>query len=92
LELSVNNKSACKHDVLYGRKSGFIDYTTGRKHLSDVSVCNNFGEINVGDELAITATFDTVKYPPMIDLRNNGLEPFMALQRVSKTFPLLAYH
>lgn len=69
-----NGKTVCKSDQLYGRSPEYISTGGGHGHkkrdaatvhISDAGVCVNFGNLNQGDTLVVTAHYDTSKRPLM---------------------------
>ena len=81
ITLFVNNQPICTHNVLYGKKYGFMDSDPNMQHITEISVCRRFGHIQEGDEVSILAGFDSNKHPIMNF--SHGGSHMMAMSRVS---------
>jgi hypothetical protein len=77
----VNNQPVCSQNVMYGKKYGFMDSDAKMQHITDISMCKRFGHINIGDEVSISAGFDSNKHPIMA--MAHGGSHMMAMSRVS---------
>jgi hypothetical protein len=81
LTLFVNNQPICTHNVLYGKRYGFMESDISMQHITEISVCRRFGHIREGDEVTISAGFDSNKHPIMGF--SHGGPHMMAMSRVS---------
>ncbi|KAL1955726.1 hypothetical protein VTO42DRAFT_8124 [Malbranchea cinnamomea] len=54
----------------------------GKPSISDAEMCVDFGEVKVGDELLVSAYYDTDKYPLDPSHDGDGFEPIMGISRV----------
>jgi len=91
----VNGKPACNSTQLYGRKPGFTEkadagmgggvagmagMSGAMAHISDSSVCMDFGEVKRGDKVYLEAFYNTNLHPLMIE--NGKAERLMGINRV----------
>lgn len=53
------------------------------EHLSEASVCQDFGDISVGDTLVIGAHYDTDAHPLDLDMKTGEPMEIMGISRVS---------
>jgi hypothetical protein len=83
ITLFVNNQPICTHNVMYGQRYGFMESDSSMQHITDMSVCKRFGHINAGDEVAISAGFDSNKHPIMA--MTHGGSHMMAMSRIYLT-------
>jgi hypothetical protein len=78
----INKQPVCTHNVLYGRRLGYMESDASMQHITDISVCRRYGHIRAGDEISISAGFDSYKHPIMSS--NHGMQShMMAMSRVS---------
>lgn len=68
---------------MYGKKLGFMESDRAMAHITDISVCRRFGHIKEGDEVSISAGFDSFKHPIMAASSHGGMSHLMAMSRVS---------
>jgi hypothetical protein len=78
VEMIVNGKTVCDSKFLYGTKPEFTEKTDpsmgtnatgnamgGMKHISQASICYNFGSFVQGDKLGLKANYDATLHMPM---------------------------
>jgi len=76
LDITKNNSTLCDSVAAYGQNSGYID-PSGMSmpgmpmgnmgtHISSLSQCST-GQVNLGDNLTVTAFYNTTEYMPMTD-------------------------
>lgn len=91
-----NGEPVCTSVQVYGGKPGFTapggghgghddghdDGHGGTDHISGAGVCEDFGTVEVGDELVVAANYNTTAHP--LDMGHDG-EPhdIMGISRVS---------
>ena len=73
-EVKKNKKIICSVNPQYSSDDG----ADGIVHLSHVPPCSNAGPVAPGDEVSLTASYDTTKYKPMIN-EDGTLEPVMGV-------------
>ena len=73
-EVTKNGEIVCSANPRYSTGEG-VD---GKSHLSNIPFCSNAGYIAPGDELSITASYDTFKHAPMVN-EDGSLEPIMGI-------------
>lgn len=76
LDITKNNSKLCDCVAAYGQNSGFIDssgmsmpgmpMTNMGMHISSLSQCST-GQVNMGDNLTVTAFYNTTEYMPMMN-------------------------
>jgi hypothetical protein len=76
-EVMKNGEIICSVQPQYSADDG-VD---GIAHLSHVPPCSNTGSIAPGDEVSLKASYNTVKYAPMIN-EDGSLEPVMGVTLV----------
>ncbi|KAF1992296.1 hypothetical protein K402DRAFT_3214 [Aulographum hederae CBS 113979] len=90
MNVYVNNKVVCKSTMLYGRRPGYTsamgaghaDKRDGAMgmHISDASVCKDFGTVKTGDRIHVEAFYDTNAYPLM--MHKGKPEALMGISRI----------
>jgi hypothetical protein len=76
LDITKNNSTLCDSVAAYGQNSGYIDPSgmsmpgmpmgSMGTHISSLSQCST-GQVNLGDNLTVTAFYNTTEYKPMTD-------------------------
>ena len=76
LDITKNNSTLCDSVAAYGQNSGYIDPSgmsmpgmpmgNMETHISSLSQCST-GQVNLGDNLTVTAFYNTTEYMPMTD-------------------------
>lgn len=87
IDIAKNNQSICDVIAAYGQNPGYIDpmnssmmdmpgMTMG-SHISSLSECSA-GQLNPGDNLTVTAYYNTTEYAPMTNT-DGSLAPIMGI-------------
>ena len=63
------NVYICNCTARYDETPGYVEDNMGMEmmHISSISACENVGVLCVGNDLEITAHYDTQKYMPMMN-------------------------
>lgn len=87
LDITQNNSTLCDSVAAYGQNSGYIDssgtsmpgmpMTNMGMHISSLSECST-GQVNLGDNLTVTAFYNTTEYMPMMN-SDGSLAPIMGI-------------
>lgn len=85
IDMVKNNQSMCDAIAAYGQNSGYVDPTgmmnmpgmTMGSHISSLSECST-GQLNTGDNLTVTAYYNTTEYAPMVNT-DGSLAPIMGI-------------
>jgi hypothetical protein len=86
LNITKNNSTLCDSVAAYGQNSGYIDpgmsmpgmpMTNMGMHISSFSECST-GQVNLGDNLTVTAFYNTTEYMPMMN-PDGSLAPIMGI-------------
>jgi hypothetical protein len=80
--LYINNKTVCTNTQLYGRRKEYVERGNGRKHISDIGVCVDFGRVEKGDEIKLGVRYDSSVHELEPDMSGKGLEPLMGISRI----------
>jgi hypothetical protein len=77
----------CNFEAAYGENPGYIDASAMNMpgmpmgnmgmHISSLSECST-GQVNLGDNLSVTAFYNTTEYTPMTDT-DGSLAPIMGI-------------
>ena len=73
-EVMKNGEIICSANPRYSADEG----ANGNAHISHIPSCFDVGHVAPGDEFALTASYDTVKYAPMVN-EDGSLEPIMGI-------------
>lgn len=80
-----NGAPICTSKANYGRKASTREPAGsahgGMLHISETSACRDFGEVEKGDVLTITAFYDAIKYPQMV--HGGELHPVMGISLIT---------
>jgi hypothetical protein len=87
LNITKNNSTMCDCAAAYGQDPGYVD-PSGMSmpgmpmmnmgmHISSLSECST-GQINLGDNLTVTAFYNTTEYTPMTNT-DGSLAPIMGI-------------
>jgi hypothetical protein len=87
LDITKNNSTMCDCVAAYGQNSGYIDQSgmsmpgmpmgNMGDHISSLSECST-GQVNLGDNLTVTAYYNTSEYTPMTNT-DGSLAPIMGI-------------
>jgi hypothetical protein len=87
LDITQNNSTMCDFEAAYGENPGYIDASAMNMpgmpmgnmgmHISSLSECST-GQVNLGDNLSVTAFYNTTEYTPMTDT-DGSLAPIMGI-------------
>ncbi|KAE8453857.1 hypothetical protein EG329_007633 [Mollisiaceae sp. DMI_Dod_QoI] len=86
LDITKNNQTMCDCQTAYGQSPGYIDPMGSMMnmpgmqmgtHISSLSECST-GQINLGDNLTVTAYYNTSEYAPMVNT-DGTLAPIMGI-------------
>lgn len=88
--VKIDGQSVCKSQQLYGRRPGYTEggdmamsgMAGATKHISDTGSCVDFGTLNKGQKMTITASYDTNEHPLMKKMNGQGNEPIMGISQV----------
>jgi hypothetical protein len=68
--LQIGNKTVCDSAAKYGESARFRspadEGATAATHISSMGACNNVGTFAKGDQLKLTAVYDTIARAPML--------------------------
>jgi len=69
IDVFKNGECICNCTARYGETPGYVEDNTRMEmmHISSISACENVGVLGVGDNLEITAHYDTREYMPMMN-------------------------
>jgi hypothetical protein len=73
-EITKNRAIVCSANPQY-TPGGSVN---GRPHILHIPFCLDAGSIAFGDELSVTASYDTIKHAPMVN-EDGSLEPIMGI-------------
>ncbi|KAK4506292.1 hypothetical protein PRZ48_000022 [Zasmidium cellare] len=76
VEVFKNGEVLCAVEPVYSESQG--ESADGMLHIKAMPVCLDAGSVRPGDELNLTATFDTFAYAPMVN-NDGSLEPVMGV-------------
>jgi hypothetical protein len=87
LDITKNNSTMCDCAAAYGQDPGYVDPSGMNMpgmpmmnmgmHISSLSECST-GQINLGDNLTVTAFYNTTEYTPMTNT-DGSLAPIMGI-------------
>jgi hypothetical protein len=87
LDITKNNSTMCDCAAAYGQSPGYVDPSSMSMpgmpmmnmgmHISSLSECST-GQINLGDNLTVTAFYNTTEYMPMTN-NDGSLAPIMGI-------------
>jgi len=79
-----NGKSVCNSAQIYGRKPAWVGGMEGLKiaHISDTGSCVDFGDLKIGDSLAIGAKYNTTAHSLNKKMSGAGNSPIMGIAQV----------
>jgi hypothetical protein len=76
--ITKNSKAVCNSVPTYGRSPQYIGPSSvsggAVPHISSMSVCALKGRLNIGDELAVEASYDISKHTPLTNRKGKMLK------------------
>jgi hypothetical protein len=69
IDVFNNGECICNCAALYSETPRYVEDNTGMEmmYISSISTCESVGVLGVGDDLEITAHYDTREYMPMVN-------------------------